>query len=457
MTAAGGAPIDRERLARLTAIERETFADRHPRSRELFARAGDSLLGGVPMSWMRMWAGGHPVFFERAEGARIWDVDGNELVDLCLGDTGAMAGHAPAPTAAAVSAQIARGATTMLPSEDAIAVGEELQHRFGLARWQLTLSATDANRFAIRIARRLTGRSKICVFNYCYHGTVDEIFATRRPDGSVGPREGNVGPPVDPALTTRVVEFNDAEGLRAELAHGDVACVLAEPALTNIGIVLPEPGFHAALREATRETGTLLIIDETHTLSAGPGGCTARDGLEPDMITVGKSIAGGVPAGAFGMTAELGQRVLDDDEADIEDVGGVGGTLAGNALTAAAIRATLSEVLTAEAFERMVSLGERLESGIASGIEAAGLPWHVVRLGARAEYRFSPQPPRNGGEAASCGDAEIEEYMHLYALNRGVLIMPFHSMALISPATSAADVDRHSEIFAAAALALAGR
>ncbi len=450
------AEVDRERLAELTRAEQAIFAERHPRSRELYERAQRSLLGGVPMSWMMSWAGGHPLFFEQAEGARITDVDGNELVDLCLGDTGAMTGHAPQATTDAVAARVASGTTTMLPSEDSIACGEELSRRFGLDRWQLTLSATDANRFAIRIARGLTGRSKILVFNYCYHGTVDEIYATIGPGGEVVAREGNVGPPVDPAETTRVVEFNDVEALKRELAHGDVACVLAEPALTNIGIVLPDPGFHAALREATREAGTLLIIDETHTLSAGPAGCTGAWGLEPDMLTIGKAIAGGVPAGAFGMDAATAARVLDDPTADIEDTGGVGGTLAGNALTAAAMRATLESVLTEEAFERMLALGEQLRLGVAEGIEAAGLPWHVVGLGARAEYRFSPDPPRNGGEAAAVGDAGIEEYMHLYALNRGVLITPFHSMALCSPATSEADVDRHTEVFSESAKLLAG-
>ena len=448
--------VDRALLGELLESERARFADRHPRSRELFERAGETLLGGVPMSWMMMWAGGHPLFFERARGARITDVDGNELVDLCLGDTGAMAGHAPDATAEAVAARVGRGTTTMLPTEDSIAVGEELRRRFGLDRWQLTLSATDANRFAIRFARQVTGRPKILVFNYCYHGTVDEIFATVGPDGAVGPRAGNVGPPVDPALTTRVVEFNDLDGLRRELAHGDVACVLAEPALTNIGIVLPDEGFHDGLRELTRAAGALLIIDETHTLSAGPGGCTGAWGLAPDMLTVGKSIAGGVPAGAFGMDAALGERALADSYADYEDVGGIGGTLAGNALSVAATRATLTEVLTDQAFERMLELGRRLEDGIAAAIDRHGLPWHVTALGARAEYRFSPQPPRNGGESARIGDSGIEELMHLYALNRGVLITPFHSMALISPATSAADVDRHTEVFDDACAALTG-
>jgi glutamate-1-semialdehyde 2,1-aminomutase len=444
------AGVDRQRLAALTEREAETFAAARPRSAALAGRARGSLLGGVPMTWMRRWAGPFPLFLERAEGARVVDVDGHEYVDLCLGDTGAMAGHAPEPVARAVAARAAAGLTAMLPTEDAAWAGEELARRFGLPLWQFTLSATDANRFALRLCRDVTGRAKVLVFNGCYHGTVDETFATLRPDGSVGVRDGNVGPPVDPALTTAVVEWNDAAALEAALAPGDVACVLAEPALTNIGIVLPEPGFHAALRELTRAAGTLLVLDETHTFSAGPGGCTRADGLEPDVLTIGKAIGGGVPVGAFGVTEELAARALGRPGADWEDVGGVGGTLAGNALSLAAVRATLGEVLTDEAFARMTALGERLADGTAAAIERAGAPWHVTRLGARSEYRFLPRPPRTGGESAAAADEELGRYLHLHALNRGVLLTPFHNMALVCPATTAQDVDRHAEVFAAA-------
>lgn len=448
------ADLDRAKLAELTTRERERFAAEHARSRELFEQARTNLLGGVPMSWMSMWPGGHPIFAAEAHGSEITDADGNTYVDLCLGDTGAMAGHAPEATAEAVAARYRAGATMMLPTEDSIWVAAELERRFGLPLWQLTLTATDANRFAIRMARQITGRPKILVFSYCYHGTVDETFIVVGPDGRGVSREGNVGPPVDPTVTTEVVEFNDADGLERALAGGEVACVLTEPALTNIGIVLPEPGFHERMRELTRESETLLIIDETHTLSSGPGGYTAAHGLEPDMLTVGKSIAGGVPAGAFGMSAEVAGRVDAAAEgeggADYEDTGGVGGTLAGNALTTAAIRATLAEVLTAEAFERMIALATRFTEAVESTISEHDLPWHVVQLGARAEYRFSADPPRSGGDAAAAGDPEVEEFLHLYLLNRGVLITPFHNMALMSPATSESDVDRHSEVFAAA-------
>ena len=447
--------VDRARLDQLIARERDRFAREHRRSAALFAETGRTLLGGVPMSWMTMWAGGFPLFFDQAEGARLTDVDGHEYVDLCLGDTGAMAGHAPAPTVDAVERQVRRGTTAMLPTEDAAAVGGELVRRFGLDTWQFALTATDANRWVLRMAREITGRPKVLVFSYCYHGSVDEAFVVLQ-DGAARSRPGNVGPAVDPTVTTAVVEFNDTAALEQALAARDVACVLAEPALTNIGIVLPEPGFHDALRAGTREAGTLLVIDETHTFSAGPGGYTRAHGLEPDLLTIGKAIGGGVPVAAYGMTAEVAERVLGSPDADLEDVGGVGGTLAGNALSLAATRATLEHVLTEEAFAAMIELAERHERAVREVIESRAMPWHVVRLGARAEYRFCPEPPRTGGEAAAASDPELDAYVHLYLMNRGVLITPFHNMALMCPATTAADVDRHAEVFAGAVDELAG-
>ncbi len=447
--------IDRGRLAQLLEAERRRFLETHTRSGELHRRAQRSLLAGVPMNWMTRWAGPHPVFVAEASGARFRDVDGNEYVDLCLGDTGAMTGHSPAPAVAAIAAQAARGITLMLPSEDAIWVGEELQRRFGLPYWQFTLSATDANRFAIRLARGLTGRPKILVYNGCYHGSVDEALV-ELVDGQVRPRQGSVGPPVDPAQTTRVIEFNDLPALEAALGEGDVACVLAEPALTNIGIVLPEPGYHEHLRRITRETGTVLIIDETHTICAGPGGYTRAHGLEPDMFVIGKPIGSGLPSGTYGFSEQIAERISQTMIADATDVSGVGGTLAGNALALAAIHATLDSVLTDEAFARMIPLAERFSEGVERAIDEHGLPWHVIRLGCRAEYRFQTTPPHDGGEAAAAEDVELSLFTHLFALNRGILLTPFHNMALMSPATTAADVDRHTEVFAATAAALMG-
>ena len=454
MSAPAHVEIDRTRLGRLLERERARFAEQHPRSRELYAESSQTLLGGVPMSWMTMWAGGFPLFMAEARGAAITDVEGHTFVDFCLGDTGAMAGHAPAATARADERQIRRGTTGMMPTEDAAWVGRELVRRFGLDAWQFALTATDANRWVLRMARTLTGRPKVLVFNGCYHGTVDESVIWLD-DGVPRSRPGNVGPAVDPVETTKVIEFNDVDALRAALEPGDVAAVLAEPALTNIGIVLPEPGYLDAVREITRRHGVLLVVDETHTMCAGPGGCTADWGLEPDLLVVGKAIGGGIPCAAYGMTTEVADRLSGPMLGHDIDVAGVGGTLTGSALALAAIRATLSTALREEDFAVAVPLAERFTAGVTGAIEARGLPWHVQRLGCRAEYWFCP-PPLDGAAAAAAVDEELEGFLHLWCLNRGVLLTPFHNMALFCPAHTEADVDRHTEVFSAAVDALAG-
>jgi glutamate-1-semialdehyde 2,1-aminomutase len=447
--------IDRRRIATVHQAERERFAREHPRSRELFEHARASLVSGVPMTWMAKWAGGHPVYAASAHGATIEDVDGNVYVDFALGDTAAMAGHSPPATVAAVQRRFGDqgGATLMLPTEDAAWVGEELGRRFGVALWSFALTATDANRWALRLCRAITRRPYVLVFSHCYHGSVDETFITLD-GGRPRSRAGNVGPAVDPTLTTRVCEFNDLEAVAGLLADGQIACVLAEPALTNIGIVLPDAGFHDELRAACDRTGTLLIIDETHTISAGPGGATAAWGLRPDVVTIGKAIAGGIPIGAYGVSAELGARIEALDDADLIDVGGVGGTLAGNALSLAAARATLQEVLTAEALDAMIALCDRFVAGVRGVLAEHDVPWSIVALGARAELAFTPDPPRNGGASAALHDAELEDALHLFLLNRGVMITPFHNMALMSPVTTTADVDRHTAVFSQAVAAL---
>ncbi len=447
--------IDRSRLSQLYSAEQRRFEAEHPTSRALFERAGRSLLEGVPMHWMVKWAGGFPLFVREGKGAWFTDVDGRRYLDLCLGDTGAMTGHAPAATVDAVVRQAARGFTFMLPSEDHIWVAEELTRRFGLPCWQFAMTATDANRFAIRLARMLTGRPKILVFNWCYHGTVDETFATLV-DGRVEPRSGNIGPPVHPATTTRVVEFNDLAALEAALSAGDVACVLAEPAMTNIGIIHPDPGYHAALRRLTRTHGALLILDETHTICAGPGGYTRAHGLEPDLLTLGKPLGGGVPAAIYGFSAEVAARLQGRIALADSDTGGIGGTLAGNALALAAMRATLERVLTEASYARTIPLAERFQAGVEGVIAELHLPWIVKRLGCRAEYWFRPVAPRNGAEAAAAADLELDRFMHLFALNRGILLTPFHNMALIAPETTEADIDRHTAVFREAVTALLG-
>ena len=444
--------IDRHRLADLRATEEQRFADLHPRSSELASRARGPLLAGVPMPWMTRWPGAFPVFCASASGARLIDVDGLEYVDLCLGDTGAMTGHALPQVAEAVARQASAGITTMLPSADAVWVGEELGRRFGLPTWQLAMSATDANRFVLRFARHLTRRQRIAVMDWCYHGTVDETLAVLQ-DGRVVPRPGALGPQVDVAHTTAVVPFNDLDALDRRLAEGDVACLLMEPALTNIGIVLPDDGYLAGVREVTRRHGVLLVMDETHTLCAGPGGCTRAWDLEPDFVVVGKPIGGGVPSAAYGMTAEIADRLSGPMLGHEIDVAGVGGTLTANALSLAAIRATLSTCLRDEDFAVAVPLAERFTDGVAGVIERHGLPWHVQRLGCRAEYWFCP-PAHDGATAAASTDEELDGFLHLWSLNRGVLLAPFHNMALFSPFHTEADVDRHTEVFDQAVTAL---
>jgi glutamate-1-semialdehyde 2,1-aminomutase len=446
--------IDRTRLASLRADEERRFVETHPQSQALAQQAAGSLLAGVPMPWMTRWAGAFPLFLASASGARLVDVDGVEYVDLCLGDTGAMTGHAVPAVAAAVAERARTGITTMLPSDDAIWVAEELSRRFGLPQWQFAMTATDANRFVLRFARHLTGRLRIAVMDWCYHGTVDEAFATLDGDRVV-PRPGLLGPPVDVAETTAVVPFNDADALERRLAEGDVACLLMEPALTNIGIVLPDEGYLDAVREITRRHGVLLVIDETHTLCAGPGGATAAWGLEPDLLVVGKPIAGGVPLAAYGMTAEVADRLREPMLGHEIDVAGVGGTLTANALALAASRAALSTSLRDEDFAVAMPLAERFTAGVSSVIDRHGLPWTVQRLGCRAEYWFCP-PPRNGADAAAAMDDDLEGFLHLWTLNRGVLLTPFHNMALFSPHHTKEDVDRHTEVFGEAVAALVG-
>jgi len=446
--------IDRTRLRSLMQREEKRFADERPRSRELFTRAKHSLLSGVPMNWMVKWAGPFPVFVKEASGARFVDVDGHEYVDLCLGDTGAMTGHSPQAAVEAIIEQARRGITLMLPTEDSIWVGEELARRFGLPYWQFCLTATDANRFCIRLAREITQRKSILVFNYCYHGTVDESFITLK-NGVAGPRRGNVGPPVNPAVTTRVVEFNDLDALERVLATREISCILAEPAMTNVGIIHPDAGYHDALRELSRKYGTLLIIDETHTICTGPDGYTRAHNLHPDFFVLGKPIASGLPAATYGFTAEVGERILKRMQLEDCDTGGIGGTLAGNALSLAVMRATLERVLTESAFVHMIPLAERFAAGVEEAIKAADLPWHVTRLGCRAEYLFTNKRPHNGAEAAAAADFELERFMHLHALNRGILLTPFHNMALMSPATSQRDIDQHTAAFREAVSELA--
>ena len=438
--------INRDLLSQQYQTECELFERLHPRSAELARGARQNLVSGVPMPWMTRLPGGFPLFLDEAQGGHFTDVDGREYVDFCLGDTGAMTGHALPQVAEAIHHRALNGITTMLPNEDAQWVAAELERRFGLPKWQFAMTATDANRFVLRFARELTGRPKIAVMDWCYHGTVDETLVIRGENGETLSRPGSTGRGFDPAITTRVVPFNNVEELEKVLAIGDVACLLMEPALTNIGIVLPEPGYLDAVRSITRKYGVLLIIDETHTICAGPGGCTRAWNLEPDLFVIGKPIGGGMPAAVYGMTSEVATRLEALMNSNEVDVSGVGGTLTGNALALAAVRATLSTTLLQNDFDRMIPLANRWTTGVRESFEAFSLNWHVQQLGCRAEYWFGP-PPNDGAAAATTGDHDLESYLHLYALNRGVLLTPFHNMALMCPSHTREDVDRHTQVF----------
>ncbi len=442
--------VDRERVAELFSEELARFEALHPRSREQYSRGLRHFLYGAPLHWMQQWPGSYPLCVALAQGARLTDVDGHTYVDFALGDTGAMFGHANPTLVEAISTQLARGSTMMLPTEDAAVVGELLAERFGLPYWQVTTSATDANRFVIRLCRMVTGRDKILTFNWNYHGSVDETQVELDDRQRMVPRTGVHPNAMHHEQTTRLAEFNDLAAVEEALAQEDVACVLTEPVLTNVGIVPAEAGFHAGLRRLTRQYGAALVIDETHTISAGPGGYTRAHGLEPDFFVLGKSIAGGIPVAVWGTTAEMAERiwkVLPHFKPGQEiNHFGFGGTLAGSALQMAAIRATLEKVMTEENYGHMIGLAERMERGVVEMVRRRALPWHVTRIGARLEYLFRPAPPRTGGEAHRARHALLEAFIHLYLLNRGVLLTPFHNMALMCPFTTEADVDLHNQV-----------
>jgi glutamate-1-semialdehyde 2,1-aminomutase len=440
--------INRQKLAERYRQELEYFEKAHPKSAALYQRAEDSLLQGVPMNWMTKWAGSYPVFVAEAKGAHFTDVDGNVYLDLCLGDTGSMIGHAPEPAVAAITEYVKQGTTFMLPTEDAIWVGEELGRRFGMKYWQFATSATDANRFVLRLAREVTGRPMVVVYNWCYHGTVDETVAViDEATGKTVAKPGSLGPQVDPSETTRVIEWNDVAALEDALKTYDVAAVLAEPVMTNCGIVHPEAGYHEQLRKLCEKYGTLLIIDETHTLCTGTGGYTKEYGLSPDMVVVGKTIAAGIPAAAYGFTEALGKKVAAAIPPELCDIGGIGGTLAANALSMHAMKAVLSEILTEEFYAKSIPLATRFNEGVQGVIDKYDLPWNTTQLGCRTEYWFRKEPAKNGGEAEAAVDFELDQYMHLASLNRGILMTPFHNMALISAATTEADIDKHTKVF----------
>ncbi|MCU0899154.1 MAG: aspartate aminotransferase family protein [Cypionkella sp.] len=435
------AGIDPDRLTAFATREARRYAASRTASAAAMAKGAGAFLNNVPMHWMRDWPMPHLPLVAKAKGARLTDIDGYDIDDFCLGDTGSMFGHSPKPVADAIRAQARRGLTYMLPTEAALEAGAWLTERFGAFRWQIATTATDANRFALRVARAVTGRPKVLVFNGCYHGTLDDTMVELSHGKTVN-RAGLVGQVQDLSLGAVVCEFNDLAGVEAALAKGDVAAVLTEPVMTNSCMVLPEAGFHDGLRALTRQYGALLIIDETHTISTGLGGYTRVHGLTPDMFVVGKCVAGGLPTAVWGMTDAVAAGFNAYDAARPPGHSGMGTTLSANPMQFACLLATLSEVMTEAAYAHMEAGAARLAAGLDRVIAAHAAPWHVVRVGARVEFICAPGPLRNGTEAAAAHQPKVEAALHTALLNRGCLIAPFHNMMLVSPATKPRQVDR---------------
>ena len=450
--------ITLERVKALLKREEELYAEDHPKSRALFEQAKKNFVSGVPMSWMRIWSGGFPLFVERAEGVYLTDVDGHRYLDLCLGDTGGLCGHANPHIVQAVYEQMqTKGTTTLLPTEDCIQVGAELERRFKLPSWQIVMSASDANRFALKAARAYTGRRLTLAMNATYHGSVDETLCFMV-GGTVMHYPGMMGPIMnDPNETTRMVEFNDVQALEEALATEDIACLITEPAMTNVGIIKPEPGYLEAVRALTTKYGTLLLIDETHTMCAGPKGLTGGTDLMPDIFVAGKFIAGGYPGAVLGFNREVAAWL--EHRIPWQNFFGFGGTLSGNAAAVAGMRAALEKVLNEENFARMIGLAEMMEKEIARLIQTYSLGWYVARIGCRVEFRFTPTPPKSGGEALFAEvdyntmdiieeglTGPLEALLHLYCANRGVLLTPIHEMALVGPTATEEDVRRYTSI-----------
>jgi glutamate-1-semialdehyde 2,1-aminomutase len=438
--------INMQHARALFKKEQANFVVKMPHAQALAKEAQQHLLFGVPLHWMTDWSTPFSLFVATAQGAHFTDVDGHDYIDFCLGDTGAMFGHSPKPVADALKAQADHGYTTMLPSEDSVWVAQELSRRFGLPFWQLAMTASDANRFLIRWARAATGRNKILIFNGCYHGTVDDVFVDLIA-GKPTQRDSLLGQVYDLTQFTKVIEFNDLAALEAALSDGDVACVLAEPVMTNIGMVLPDADYWEQAQVIIQNAGTLLILDETHTISTGPGGYARAHNLKPDCIVLGKPIAGGIPCAVYGMRQSVADAAVKAKTQAPAGHSGIGTTLTANMLAIKAMRATLGEVMTTSAFNVMFELANQLAAGLRNIIKNNGLPWCVTQVGARVEFQFTRNPPKNGSEAADILDSELEQIIHLYLLNRGILITPFHNMLLVCPATTQQDIGQLLNVF----------
>lgn len=437
--------ISEAAIERIAAREAQAFCAANPKSLELAKRAATNWFQGVPFHWMLDWPSPVPLVAAGAKDATLTTVDGRTLDDFCLGDTASMFGHSPAPLAEALAMQAGEGLSYMLPTEKGVELGEMLSAMFGLPRWQVTTTASEANRAVIRWCRGMTGRKKILIFNGCYHGAVDDVFVDLRAHAAGWEprmRASLIGQVQDILPTTSVIEFNDVVALERELRCGDIACVLAEPVMTNVGMVRDAPGYLETLRQLCSETGTILVFDETHTISSGYGGHSNAFGPKPDMMVIGKSIGGGVPCAVYGFSDEIAGRMAQVNSSRPAGHSGIGTTLSANALAISAMHAMVGKVISHDAYGHMLLLAQRLVNGIAGVIAAHQLPWHVTNVGARVEFVCAERPPINGNEARAAMHPKLEAAIHLYLANRGILLAPFHNMMLLSPVTQEGQVDR---------------
>ena len=432
--------INRQAIHQMREREIAGFIAANPKSKA-HAKSAQGWFQGVPFHWMLDWSSPFPIVAQEASGATLTSIDGQVFDDFCLGDTASMFGHSPAPLAKAIAAQAGQGLSYMLPTAKGAELGSMLADMFGLPQWQVTTTASEANRAVIRWCRGITGRDKILIFNGCYHGAVDDVFIDLR-DGRAVNRPSLIGQVQDLLPTTVAIEFNDVDALASALRGGDIACVLAEPLMTNIGMVRDTPGFLTELRRLCDETSTILVFDETHTISSGYGGHSNMHGPKPDILVVGKSIGGGVPCAVYGFTEEIAKRMAALNASRPAGHSGIGTTLSANAMAITAMHAMLGQVITRDAYAHMLSMADRLVAQLNGVISTHALDWHVSHVGARVELVCSAIPPRNGSEARAVMDHALESTIHLYLVNRGILLAPFHNMMLVSPVTQAAQVDR---------------
>jgi glutamate-1-semialdehyde 2,1-aminomutase len=433
-------------IARVAEREAERFRAANPRA---FAHraVATGWFQSVPFHWMKDWPSPVPIVAASARDATLTSIDGHTYDDFCLGDTASLFGHSPPALAAALARQAGEGLSYMLPTERGAALSQRLAAMFGLPQWQVTTTASEANRAVIRWCRGISGRRKILIFNGAYHGAVDDAFVDLE-GGDPAMRASLIGQVHDLRDTTTAIEFNDEGALAAALRSGDIACVLAEPVMTNVGMVRDAPGFLAALRKLCDETGTLLVFDETHTISSGYGGHGVTHGPRPDLMVIGKSIGGGVPCAVYGFSAEVAERMAALNAARPAGHSGIGTTLSANALAITAMDTMLGDVITLGAYDHMLRGAARLVAGLEAEIAGAGLEWRVTQVGARVEFLTCPTPPRNGGEAKAAMHPALEAAIHLFLANRGILLAPFHNMMLVSPVTSDDQIDRLVGAFA---------